>query len=354
MSVNPRGKGFQVDVKLSGVRHRPFFETELKATMWEADARHADKMGRPLPEANNATVQGGGRIETLGDLFDEVTKTRWSTKNAKASSFLIRNGRLFTDHLGRARLITSIKSADFYSYVDHCRSLGNENATINRKVSAGRTMLRVAMQREIIPGVPYCEKFRESAGSVNYFEFGEEDPILTHLKHRGLYMLYDLVIFLIDTGARIQEALTVDWKTIHGGRLRLENRKNGSFGVIPLTKRATLALNRRRIHSTNADRPFGDIVYKWAVAQLSKVYEHLGGRYLDVTQPLHVFRHSCASRLAIAGIDANRIKEWMDHSSLLVTQRYVKLSPKNLEVGADALDRMTTPVKAKLKVVKKS
>ncbi|MER8491121.1 tyrosine-type recombinase/integrase [Mesorhizobium australicum] len=66
---------------------------------------------------------------------------------------------------------------------------------------------------------------------------------------------------------------------------------------------------------------------------------------------MHVFRHSCATRLAIAGIDANRIKEWMDHSSLLVTQRYVKLSPKNLEVGAEALDGITTP--AKLKVVKK-
>lgn len=117
-----------------------------------------------------------------------------------------------------------------------------------------------------------------------------------------------------------------------------ENRKNGNMMGIPLTKRAQEAIARRRKASTHPDRPFGNINADQARRLLNEINKKLGGDYAKITQPFHVTRHSCASRLATRGVDAKRIKEWMDHASFVTTERYMKLAPSALELAASALE----------------
>ena len=156
------------------------------------------------------------------------------------------------------------------------------------------------------------------------------------------------MIVLIDTGARIKEALNVTHKQIGRGTIRFENTKNGKFRTTPLTRRAQAALERRRVQGGDPERPFGDLTYDWSIKKMREVYDHLGGDYEAVTQPFHIFRHSCASRLAIKGVDANRIKEWCDHSSLVVTQRYMKLAPGALDDVVSVLEQGETATKFKV------
>lgn len=77
--------------------------------------------------------------------------------------------------------------------------------------------------------------------------------------------------------------------------------------------------------------------------QLRAVMDKLGGKYENIVQPFHIMRHSCASLLAMRGVEANRIQNWMDHSSLVVTQRYMKLAPAAMSEVAGALEPIARP-----------
>lgn len=337
MAVKPRGRGWQVDVTLD-IRYRAFFETEEEAKTWEADARHAYKMGRPIPEVQTVATQGGGRIETLSDLLDLV-KDDWELDGAKDVSKAFRNGQMFLEWFGAKRHPKEVTEIVIDDYIRHLRKdLGNSGGTINRKLSVVRMILKKGRKRKLISDLPEVPLFDESKGSLNWLDFGQEDPILGHLMHRGRDDLYDLVVFLIDTGARIDETLNIEWRTIRPTVVVFENRKNGNMMGVPLTRRAQAALQRRRSASTHPDGPFGDISYDKARNTLRGIYTTLAGDYAKITQPFHVFRHSCASRMATRGVDAKRIKEWMDHASFVTTERYMKLAPSALELAASALE----------------
>lgn len=331
MSVKQRGRVWQVDVKLGSTRYRPSFETEQAAKEWEEDARHAFKMGRPVTEPSSAVTQGGGRVETVRQLLDMV-KADWVGEGNKDVSKAYRNGEMFLEWFGENRHPNEIDDLVIDDYVIHLREgVGNAGGTLNRKLSVVRMILKKAIKRRMITHLPEIPLYDETKGSLNWLNFGEEDSVLGHLEHRSREDLYDLVVFLIDTGARINEALTLEYRTIRPKAVTFENRKNGNMSTLPLTPRAIKALQRRRQRGTNPDRPFGDIKYDQARSVLRTIYKTLGGQYANITQPFHVFRHSCASRLATQGVDANRIKRWMDHSSLSVTERYMKLAPDALE-----------------------
>jgi hypothetical protein len=48
MSVKPRGKSWQAYVSIGSVKHRKSFSTVEEATLWEAQVRHAEKVGLPI------------------------------------------------------------------------------------------------------------------------------------------------------------------------------------------------------------------------------------------------------------------------------------------------------------------
>lgn len=339
MAVRERGKGWQVDVTLPGHgRLRPFFPTEEAARTWEQDAIHAAKMGRPLPPTETNVVQGGGRVNTMGQLLAPVVQD-WEADGCSDVLKLKRNAEFFIEWFGANRHPNEVTEEVLDRYITHMRrDLGNAGATVNRKMSALRQLLKKAKRYKLITSLPEVERFSEAKGSLNWLNFGEEEPILHQLKHRGYDDLYDLVCFLLDTGCRISEALKLSWSTVLPRQVTFENRKNGQFGSVPLTNRAVEALRRRRSAGTDMDRPFGDIDYDGARTALRVIYESLGADYAKITQPFHIYRHSCASRLAIRGVNAKRIMEWMDHSSLIVTQRYMKLAVTDLDEARDALE----------------
>ena len=53
---------------------------------------------------------------------------------------------------------------------------------------------------------------------------------------------------------------------------------------------------------------------------------------------VHTFRHTCCSRLVIAGVDLMRVK-WMGHKRIETTMRYAHLGPQDLEALADVLGK---------------
>lgn len=348
MTVRSRGNGYQADLMLNGTRYRPVFTTEAAAVTWESEARLAAKLGKPIPQPTVDTLGNRGTaLKTLDDFYKLVKKERWSSR--KSGDKLARNAEIFIEWKGKSTPVKDIVSRDLYNFANYCREdLGNDNATINRKMSSVKVLLKKAVHEGVITMVPYIEKFKEtSLGSVDFLDFGEEDPLIRLLDHRGLQRVTQLVIFLIDTGARINEAKKLTFDDVTERHVILRDRKSGRTSYIPPTARVRAVLAQCRIDSKDPERPFGDIHLDTARRKLNEVYEKLGGKYAKFTQPFHVLRHTCASRLAMRGIDAKRIMDYMDHSNLSVTQRYMKLSPTALDDVAAALE----PATPKLRVV---
>ncbi|MDX0801721.1 tyrosine-type recombinase/integrase [Sinorhizobium medicae] len=348
MTVRPRGNGYQANLMINGKRYRPTFATEAAAITWESEALLAAKLGKPIPQPTTDTLgQRGSALKTLEDFWKVTKKDRWSGKNSGEK--LARNAEFFIDWKGRSTPIKDITSRDLYDFVDYLRTdLNNDNATINRKISSVKVLLKKAVHERVIDQVPYIEKFKEtSVGSIDFLDFGEEDPLILQLDHHGWQRLSQLVSFLIDTGARINEAKKLTYDDITAKHVILRDRKSGRTSYIPPTARVRAVLAQCRIDSKDPARPFGDLNLDTCRRHLNTVYEKLGSKYERFTQPFHIFRHTCASRLAMRGIDAKRIMDWMDHSNLSVTQRYMKLSPSALDDVAAALE----PATPKLRVV---
>jgi integrase len=90
------------------------------------------------------------------------------------------------------------------------------------------------------------------------------------------------------------------------------------------------------------DRLFHDLTESTLRFQWETIRTKLGMTD-DEQFVVHMLRHTCASRLAMAGKNATFIMNWMGHSSIMVTQRYMHLSPNTMLEGAEALENYRTP-----------
>jgi integrase len=139
----------------------------------------------------------------------------------------------------------------------------------------------------------------------------------------------EIVVFAINTGARLGEILSLRWDAVD-----LENRqiiirstdtfktKTGKNRTIPLTKDAfTVILNRRKLHRCDL------VFHKNRRQHLGNTITHkfkLAVRAAGLSEAIHFhsLRHSCASLLMQSGASITAVKELLGHSSIATTQIY--------------------------------
>lgn len=131
------------------------------------------------------------------------------------------------------------------------------------------------------------------------------------------------------TGCRLSEALAITVRDVHFGdayieipTLKSRKKQVARRGVpVPQELLLPLALYTRDLKLGEDDR-----LFKWKRTQAwTHIKEHL--RTADV--PLdrafpHAFRHGHAINAILAGVPLNVIKETLGHSSILITQQYVR------------------------------
>lgn len=229
---------------------------------------------------------------------------------------------------------------------------GTGPATTNRYMALiskalGEAELRGKLERR--PRIPYQ---REPQEKLRWLTADEEQALMD-----GCARLWTepdagamrcLLVFLLDTGARLSEALKARTTRVPAYQVTFLETKNGRNRTVPLTGRAGLALSRLPEWSVKA-----------CVERFSRLRDHC--KLPDVT--LHTMRHTCASRLVQGGMDLYRVQRWLGHSSITVTQRYAHLAPSSMDIGTEILERARTeptgddsrpavPSRAHLSVVK--
>lgn len=225
--------------------------------------------------------------------------------------------------------------------VGKLRKRGNGNATINRKIAALRKLLRKAQKMGDLVSLPEFKRQKEKAGRIRFLEPAEEDLIFSELRGTS-ESYYRLSIFLIDTGARLNEALGLRWNDLNSRRATFWVTKSGRSRSVPLTGRASRAASGG---DKRLSGPFADISEQKYRATWNAVKERVGlGQDKDVVP--HVLRHTCASRLVQGGIDIRRVQMWLGHQTLSMTMRYAHLASHDLDMCVPVLERMAEVVTA--------
>jgi integrase len=213
------------------------------------------------------------------------------------------------------------------------RKRGNSNATINRKMAALSKLLRKAFKMGDVHSLPEFRRQKEKSGRIRFLEYDEEDRLFAAIEgHSELY--HRFCVFLVDTGARLGEAINLRWTDINENRVTFWVTKSGKSRSVPLTSRAVAAVARQ----AGQNGPFVTIDQQQFRAVWNQAKQEVGLSTDSDVVP-HVLRHTCASRLVRGGIDIRRVQVWLGHQTLHVTMRYAHLAPYDLDGCVPILER---------------
>lgn len=230
------------------------------------------------------------------------------------------------DAILQSERITEFPQEKLDFLVGELRSRGNSNGTINRKLSALRKLLKKALKMGEVHSLPEFRRLKERAGRLRFLDRDEEDALFAAIGSRSV-IYANLSIFLVDTGARLGEALGLRWNDIDGCRVTFWLTKSGRSRTVPLTRRAQQAI---AAHSSNGIGPFHGITQPQFRIVWHEAKAEVGlGDDPDVVP--HVLRHTCASRLVRGGVDLRRVQTWLGHQTLQMTMRYAHLATHDLD-----------------------
>ena len=157
--------------------------------------------------------------------------------------------------------------------------------------------------------------------------------------------LKPMVLLSINTGIRKGELFSLSWKNVDFDlkQITIEgtNAKSRKLRYVPLNSEALQTLinwkaqatcNTEYVFINQFGRRFADIKTAWKrLLQDADIHDF---RWHDL-------RHHFASRLAMAGVDLNTIRELLGHSSYSMTLRYAHLSQGH---KAKAVSHLNTSV----------
>jgi integrase len=212
----------------------------------------------------------------------------------------------------------------------------------------GQLRMRAAKPRNIVRFLSPAEEQRLRAAlikrdqdhaaarkSANVWRAARKRPLYPTLP-AGAYAdhLTPVVLLAINTGLRRGELLSLDWSDINlQARMltvRREHAKSGKQRHVPLNAEATSVLLQWASQTKDTGSVFGVAGVKSSWDTLLKTAKIQNFRFHDM-------RHHFASRLVMAGVDLNTVRELLGHADLTMTLRYAHLAPEHLAAAVEKL-----------------
>lgn len=343
MTVRKRGAVWWVDVRHEGRRIRkpcPKHITSSRAA--EAHERRVleDLRAGLDPFAHALTPEPTRNAPTLAafaDEFIEACRGRGNKPREIAAKQQILRGHLIPA-LGDRRL-DEIDEPVVDRYRDRKIAEGLAAKTVRNHLEVLRRSLRVAHRRKLIASVPTVELPKKRKVEPNYLTFDEADRFLAEA--RGEW--HDAFLFAIRTGLRLGEIKGVRWHDIDLDRNVLRVRQQRSDdGTISTPKSghgrsvdlAWDVVEMLRTRERSGEYVFTGITDRtawWAVTTTAKragIERHL--------HP-HDLRHTFAAHAVMRGVDLITLKEWLGHSSVVMTEVYAHVCGAHRAAQADLL-----------------
>lgn len=286
-------------------------------------------------------AQAKKALPTFGEFFNESylphVKSRKRSWNKDESMFRVR----LNDAFGSKKL-NQITRREVVSF--HTRLLevdGLSPASCDHHLKLMRRMLNLAVEWEIIEKNPLSRihLYKEDNKVENYLNEEQLRRLLQVLHNDKNRMTCMVMLFLLSTGARLNEALSAKWSQVDTENrvwvIPATNSKSKRIRSVPLNKSALDALDRTGTEGKfehvfinhRTGNPLRSVHTGWKALREEAGLPHLR---------IHDLRHSFASMLVNNGRTLYEVQQILGHSVPIVTQRYAHLSSKTLQSASDA------------------
>ena len=272
--------------------------------------------------------------ETVDEFMEKHVKLR----GLHIRTFKKNSDRLLTHFKGRC--LQEIGPPQIEDYLVGRQNEGISQATANRERSLLSAIFKFAIRRGYFADENPCRRvqaYRESPGRLRYLT-GEEALALIS---KAAKHLKPILLCGLHTGGRHSELLSLAWAdvdlsqgTIYFDR---DKTKSGKQREIPITRELDRVLRERHQNRlTGGDAR--DYVFTWGGKRISSIRTAFlkarkdAGLGADVTP--HTLRHTFASWYMMNGGDIFRLKKYLGHSDIHLTERYSHLSPNYMKAGA--------------------
>ena len=346
----PGSPYYHVEFEFKGRRYRCSAKTKSRRVAEDYERRLRQQvydqvmLGVTRPEVMTlaAAVQ---RYET-----GHLAATERRERTAKAIKHL--HARL-TRLLGPDTPLDQITTPVVAGLRDRLVADGAKPGTVNRYLACLRAVLRMAhLDWGVLARVPRIKLFTLRNARTRWLDADEERRLLAACECRP--HLHDLVVFLLDTGTRLGEAVHLQWQHVTRpeegcGTIRVVQSKSGRPREVPLTRRADALLRglaSRRPEDT--DRVFlvrtAGTAWRGTTAQAVPFANPHGAWRAAVRRAeladvrMHDLRHTYASRLVQREVPLHTVSRLLGHESLKMTLRYSHLATADLRRAVAVLD----------------
>ena len=218
------------------------------------------------------------------------------------------------------------------------------HASADHAVKLMRQMLNKAVEWEVIPVNPIAriKLFNADNRMENYLGTVELQRLLEVLRTDANRSVCNVALFLLSTGARLNEALDATWENIDREsrvwRIAAASSKSKRIRSVPLNDSALALLDQ--LGQNEADRKSSHLFISAKTGEhlgnIHKVWDRLRKKAELPKLRLHDLRHQYASFLVNSGRTLYEVQKILGHSSHSVTERYAHLSSKSLMDAANS------------------
>jgi len=309
-------KHYRVDITLGGKRITPVCESEeiAKATVASLVDQHQRGI-KIIPTAKSRSI-------TIKEAFEQCYNdpdNGWKdTEHGKKQKYYAQS---FYNFWGANSPLTDVTKDEWHKYTAQFQA----TATNNRRASCMNKIFNYAVENGSISPSDKVKIKRKKEKLTRLYAFTRQDEkaIYDACDRLGFDDLKEFITVLIDSGARAEELLFAsakDFQHFSDGSftLNIYRSKTDTESNIGLKKRSQEILKRR----SNSVRFFMGS-YKHFYRRFQHLKKHLD-KANDKNWVFHTCRHTCASRMAEAGIPLAKVAEWLGHSpNSPVTARYI-------------------------------
>ena len=256
---------------------------------------------------------------------------------------------------------------------------GKQKSTINRDITGLKSILAKAVAWDILPSHPLAKLTPmklDTKGRMRYLTDAEEARVRTALAQRDERLktartranawrrvrgyaelltcethaysdhLTPMVLLSLNTGIRRGDLFSLQWADVQWQTktlmVRGETAKSGQTRHLPLNAEALQVLTMWRAQSSGDGMVFpgkngGRLTnVRTAWKGVLTAAGIIGFRWHDV-------RHTFASKLVMAGVPLNTVRELLGHKTLAMTLRYAHLAPDHTASAVERLCPVETP-----------
>ena len=239
------------------------------------------------------------------------------------------------------RKLNQISRHQLQSFHSSLKNEGLTGATCDHYIKVMRRAFNLAVEWGMLDKNP-AERFplyRDPNNVEHYLDNEELGRLLQVLRTHRNRGVCQIVLWLLSTGARLNEALQARWDHIDREhriwRIPALNSKSKRVRAVPLNDTALDVLNELDTEgkyehlfiNTRRRKPYRNIAKTFG-----RIREESGLPHLRI----HDLRHQFASHLVSAGKSLYQVQQILGHSNPIVTQRYAHLSTTALQDAAGA------------------